>query len=227
MSQSCEWYPIVEKPSVGIRSYVERNGQLGYAKFESAYIEKLAADLAQLVCVPVPRVEIGVVKGMSGPAAISHVHSLRSEPLCTDDEIERDFSPSEIAALKAASGLLPFLAWIGANDHNKHSNFVVDDLGNDLRRIVAIDFEDAFPWTKQDELEEKVIPPKPPGLSVNHDRHLVNSALQRIEELDPAEIDACCRASGISSSMADTIARGLRARQRLLRDRLRELGWLG
>src|ERR1019366_5166027 len=81
------------------------------------------------------------------------------------------------------SGLLPFLAWIGAYDHEKDSNFVVDDLGNDLRRVVAIDFEDAFPWTKDEALEEIVTPPKPPGLSANHDRRIVNKTLSKIEML--------------------------------------------
>jgi hypothetical protein len=227
MPQSlCEWRTISEKPSRGIRNYVERAGQLGYPKLECVYIEKLGSDLAQLVCAPAARVEVGKVLGLTGPAAISHVHSLRSQPLRTDDEPETVYSSAISKALKAASGLLPFLAWIGAYDHEKDSNFVVDDLGNDLRRVVAIDFEDAFPWTKDEALEEIVTPPKPPGLSANHDRRIVNKTLSKIEMLTLAKIEACCFSSGMSRDLAQNIARVLHVRQHLVRDRIKELGWV-
>ena len=61
---------------------VERNGRLGYAKPERIPNEKLAADLARMVGLPVPCVEIGTVVGyLNQQFAISHVHNERSRPL--------------------------------------------------------------------------------------------------------------------------------------------------
>jgi hypothetical protein len=40
-------------------------------------------------------------------------------------------------ALKRASGLLPFLAWIAADDHNDDTNLVVEELENDDCRVMA------------------------------------------------------------------------------------------
>lgn len=144
MTSEREWHPTPERRSGGFGIDVKCNGQLGYAKLDRIWKEKLASDLAKLVCAPVPLVEFGTVKGMAH--TISYVHSEPSRALRTDDEAERanSYSSAEAAALKAASGLLPFLAWIGAEDHNKDSDLVIDDLGDGRYRVVAIDFEHAF-----------------------------------------------------------------------------------
>jgi hypothetical protein len=121
--------------------------------------------------------------------------------------------------LSVASGLLPFLAWIGSDDHTKDSNFVVDDLGNGRLRIVAIDFEHAFPWRGRKELEAVITAPEPPGLSKHFDPQIVNRALQLIEALTPQEIATCCVNSGIAPKLAKELVDTLHGRQSLLRGR--------
>ena len=132
MSEATNWHPTTRyKPERGNGTPVERV-QLWYAKMECVENEKLASDLAKLIPVPVPHVEIVDAVQGQGPCAIGHVHSCRSRPLATkEDFAQQDFSPAVRTALKLASGLLPFLAWIGTRGHYDDANLVVDVLDND------------------------------------------------------------------------------------------------
>jgi hypothetical protein len=128
MSESPDWqrnncYTVPGNTGI----VVERGGQLGFAKLNGAEHEKLGSDLAVLVGVPVPRVEIGTVEG-HGPFAISHIHSCRSYPLATKESLgQQGFLPAVKSALERASGLLSFLVWIGAEDHYDDTNLVVEE----------------------------------------------------------------------------------------------------
>lgn len=175
---------------------VERNAQLGYAKSEWIPNEKLAADLARMVGLPIPRVEIGTVVGYGNqPFAISHVRSEHSRPLVPKRErnFHREYSAQERTALRAASCLLPFLAWVAADDHNDDSNLVVEVQGDDIRRIVAVDFGDAFMWRAG---ERVIVLPKRPALVTNVDPVVVRAALAAIEGLSAERICAACAAAG-------------------------------
>ena len=84
------WHPTDSCKFRGSGVVVERDGQLGYAKLDRLWREMLAACLAELVVVPVPRVEIDYVEGCGpDPFAISHIHSCRSRPLVTKEEPPR------------------------------------------------------------------------------------------------------------------------------------------
>jgi hypothetical protein len=224
VSQASDWHITNSyrvKEGVGI--VVERHGQLGFAKLNGIRREKLAACLAHLVGVHVPPVEIGKVEGQQqGPFAISYIHSPRSYPLATKQELSRDYCPTEKFALKAASGLLAFLVWIAANDHHDDTNLVVDDLGNNLR-IVAIDFEHAFRWEQG---EDVIKLPAPPGLVANVDPALVTKQLVVIENLTALQISGCCDACDFQPQLATQIAAVLQRRQRLVRKALCDRGWL-
>ena len=223
MSKSTGWHPTkLYKPGLGSGTPVERT-QLGYAKTGEIENEKIASDLAKLIPVPVPYVDIADLQGL-GPCAISHVHALRCRPLASKGELlQREYSPNEKTALKRASCLLPFLAWIAANDHFDNTNLVVEEFGNDLCRIVAIDFEHAFSWAQN---EEKIVPPTPPALVNNRDTLVVRESLEAIERLTAAQIEGCCEVLQDHPRWRDEIEGTLRYRQPLLRDVLAEQGWL-
>jgi hypothetical protein len=156
MDEAIDWRPTNRfKACGGIGTRVERAGQLGFAKLASIEKEKLAADLAQLVNAPVPHVEISKIG--RDRCAISYVHGPGSRSLaCFESKY-----PAELHdALRTASSLLPFLAWLQSYDHTKDENFVVDHLENNLAQVRAINFEHAFDWQAG---EDKIIPPKPLG----------------------------------------------------------------
>lgn len=120
---------------------------------------------------------------------------------------------------KALHTLLPFLGWLQPYDHNKDKNFVVDYLENDLCRIRAIDFENAFDWQAG---EEVIIPPKPACLVENLEPQAVRNMLTKIEQLDPAQITDCCSTYGQGIYASETLQR----RERLLKQAIKESGWL-
>lgn len=214
MTELRDWQPTDRYESCGgIGTRVERAGQLGFAKLVSIEKEKLAADLGKLVEASVPQVKIGTLGGQR--CAISYVHGPRSRSLsCFKSEY-----PTEVKdALRTASALLPFLAWLQSYDHVKDENFVVDYPDNEPPLIRAIDFEHAFDWIAG---EETIIAPKPSSVVANVDPQGVLRMLMTIEGLSLAQIADCCAPSGLGI-MADVLHR----RQHLLRQAMRECGWL-
>ena len=227
MRDGTDWHPTrLYQPGLGNGTPVERVQQcvqLGYAKTTDIEKEKLASDLAKLIQVPVPHVEIAPVQGL-GLCAISHVHSSRSRPLTSKEDFsERTYSPAERAALKQASGLLPFLAWIAANDHCNDTNLVVDELENNHCRVLAIDFEHAFAWEQG---ENTIFLPMPPALEANVDPLIVSESLEVIERLTPSQMSGCCGVFEHKPSLRERIERVLKLRQQLLREPLVERGLL-
>lgn len=207
----------------GVGIFVQRDSQLGYAKLDCLAPEKLGADLAILTGVPVPIAEIGLVEGM-GPFVISHVHSKRSRPLVAKGQFSQGYSSAETTALKSASGLLPYFAWIEAEDHYDDTNLVVDELGDEQCRITAIDFKHAFRWTPG---EDKIILNGPPGLISNIDPLAVRNSLAAIEGITAKQIDEACKLSGYPPELQEKISRVLHERQHLLRTPIEAIGWLG
>jgi len=222
-----EWHFIHERPVNAKVNYVQCDGQVGFPKLGGKILlEKLASDLAELVCVPVARVEIGYLKDWNEKAAISHVHGLNSRPLRTDENPSGNYTQSEISALKIASGLLAFLTWIGSDDHAKDSNYVVEEFEENRIRVMAIDFEHAFPWTSDIKLKDIVNPPRPPGLSTHNDSSVLNGTLDKIEMLRSEEITNCCMKCGMSETSANEMASTLRFRAKELRKQLKSFGFL-
>jgi hypothetical protein len=180
-----------------------------------------------MVGLPVPRVEIGTVVGFAGQQfAISHVHNERGRPLVPKGRryFHRTYSPEERIGLRAASGLLPFLAWVAATDHNDDSNLVVEAWDDDRCGIVAVDFGDAFMWGAD---EQAIVLPSAPALVTNVDPAVVRAALTAIEGLSRRDICAACAAAGYRPDTRERNERVLSERQRLLRAHLEQRGWLG
>ncbi len=217
-----KWQPV---KAHRFGSIVRRDdGQLGYAKRDQIENEKLAADLGQLVDVTVPPVDICDVEKI-GKCDISHIHSCKSRALAEKDSgnTQPDFPATALnQALKQASGLLPFLAWIAAYDHFDDTNLVVDDLGGEALQVRAIDFEHAFDF-KADVCEL----PAPPKLRVQVDQSILNATLAKIEQVTEAQILTCCETAFGKCTKCTEIAKVLSRRARSLREKMQEHGLLG
>ncbi|NOJ39061.1 hypothetical protein [Bradyrhizobium australiense] len=96
--------------------------------------------LGELVFAPVATVEQEILAGNA--AAVSRVRSVDSTPLSRAKHAQGDV----VSALKKASGLIPFLLWIGSGDQSKESNFVVTPDGERNLYIEAIDLGYWFEW---------------------------------------------------------------------------------
>jgi hypothetical protein len=179
----------------------------------------LASDIAQLIGVPVPQVDLGKVEQRQETFAISHIHSAKSRSVP-----EANLASSVRAdAFREASGLLPLLAWIGAEDHNKAENFVVDDLGDNKVRIRAIDFEHAFHWPQGEDAFHACAIKELVG---NANPQLVDRALTAIEGLTVDQIRELVIASGCAAGRVGRTVDTLVRRQGLLRPNLERLGWI-
>jgi hypothetical protein len=205
---------------------VECGEDLGIAKLTWMELEKLAADLAQLVDAAVPSAEWGEVGTLR--AVISRVEHTCCYPLERKDgspEMNRRCSlAAENRALRTVSGLLAFLAWIGATDHNDNTNLVIEVLGEEECRARAIDFEQTLTWPDGvDHFSHFIGPPR--LLDVVDPQH-IEQQLLRIENLKDQDIQACCAASGVPEAVWRQIAEALIRRRGLLRRFLSDRGWL-
>jgi hypothetical protein len=196
-------------PSEGQGAWVKCDAQLGYAKFDRCVNERLGSKLGELVRAPIARVEQGRVEGMS--AVISRVRSLRTNSLA-----DHDLSDVAIGkALKQASGLIPFLLWIGSGDHGKAGNFVVTPDENGTLALEAIDFGSCFEW-RNDGLSGVAILPE---LVQGADAQQIERTLGDIKEVGDAAIRNACKDS--ETIDVDGTAGELIRRRDLLRDWLR------
>ncbi|WP_316189579.1 hypothetical protein [Bradyrhizobium sp. SZCCHNS1054] len=188
--------------------WVKRGDELGYLKYDRRGEEWLASKLGEMVLAPVAKVEWGILAGNA--AVVSRVLSIDSIPLSRAEFPEY----AVISALKRASGLIPFLLWIGAGDHGKERNFVVTPDGEGNLYIEAIDLGNCFEW-RADGLAGIAILQR---LLDNRDVDRVEAALTAIETLSDECVLEACRQSGMGD--ADDVAAKLISRKKSLR------GWL-
>ncbi len=230
LNQEREWQPSSERFENGNGTRVTCDGQLGYAKDGFLWREKLASVLADVLKVAVPPVEFGQVTGWGDVRfAISRVLNENCKPLRNDDyngHNAEGYTRQEIGALKTASGLIPFLIWIGAEDHNKDSNLVICERDDGSSFIVAIDFADAFAYICNPAHQSYHHAFSPPGLARNLDRQILEATLQMIEQLPVEEIRACCVASEVPRNIMESIIDALETRRSLVRQIIVEQGWL-
>lgn len=204
------WEPDTSRlPSEdGSGVWVKHGEELGYAKYDKREEEWLAFHLGELVLAPVAKVERGILAG--NQAAVSRVRSVHSTPLSRAEYPQQELT----AAIMRASGLIPFLLWIGSGDHGKQSNFVATPDAEGNLYIEAIDFGYCFEW-KVDGLNGVAILQE----LIDHcDAERVGAVLSAVEHLSDECILESCRKSGIAS--ADEIAAKLISRKKSLR------GWL-
>lgn len=190
--------------------YVRIGDELGYAKLDRINHEKVGSALGRRVGVPVAFVEYGKVDGFADDMifAVSHVRA------CTDQEVGEVETASVKHALSKASGLLAFLRWIGAGDHEAGKNLVLSQSAKGELEVLAIDFGNAFEWP-QDSLSDSH------PLARNIDKAVVQDALTKIEGLSDEDIENVCESDVLAPWSATLIKQ-----RSLLRPFLRRRGWL-
>lgn len=220
-----KWRP---RPGTGSNPIaVEKDGRLGLAKQRGMEREHLTAVLANKVLVQVPPIEYDTVEGLQGDWAISPVHSPASNDLGI---VQRDaaklFNSAAVQdAVKRASGLVAFYAWLAIGDQQKNDHLVLDSNGDGTYSVRGIDFEAAFQWGDAD--GGPVQPPGvPPAMASNIDKPSVQAIVEAIEAMTDDAIREVVNASRLPPQEKTRIADGLIGRRGRVRAQMKERGWL-
>jgi hypothetical protein len=204
----------------------QTTGELGFAKNTFAHREKLASDLARRVGVSVPEVRLETVEGTNQLHAVSIAFGSESidVTLLRSRLTERFKSPEVQDALKRASGLLAFHAWIATEDL-KDEHLVVAAEPDGSYRVAAIDF--AYSMNFGADGGHVLTPSAPPALLAAVDRKEVASTVEKIEKMTDDEITSFVRA--LPADVADEaekskLAAGLCVRRGKIREAMK--GWM-
>ncbi len=215
--------------SAGYGVQDSETGAVGFAKKQLAHREKLASDLAALVGIAVPVVAVDHVEGIEGLHAISVAHGKESIDLSLmRDRLAGRFNSPEVTdALKRASGMLPFHAWVATQDLKDEHLVVAADEAH-AYDIAAIDFAYSLDLSAPD--GGPVLPPAgPPSLIVNVDKGIVAATLERIETVTDEQIRAVVQALPIELAGDDEKERltaGLIGRRGKIREVMQKQGWM-
>ena len=126
-------------------------------------------------------------------------------------------------ALKDASGLLAFHAWVGTGDL-KDANLVVaeDDAQNYV--VGAVDFADALRAGG-----DAQAPAGPPALISNVDKQVVAATVDRIEKCSDSQIESIVNAvpdDVLPRAEKDRVAAYLKTRRGQVRNAMHQRGWI-
>jgi len=205
------------------------SGTTGFAKRQFAHREKLASELAERVGVAVPKVVLDHVEGNADLYAISQAYGKESIDLTLlRDRLADRFNSAEVKdAIKKASGLLPFHAWIATQDL-KDEHLVVATDGTGAYTVAAIDFAYSLDLPPPDGGPVQA-PAGPPSLAANVDKSIVEATVQRIESLADDDIRAIVQA--LPAELADDnekgrLANGLIGRRAKIRAVMQNQGWM-
>jgi len=205
------------------------SGTTGFAKKQFAHREKLASDLAERIGVAVPKVVLDHVDGGADLHAISQAHGKESIDLSLlrDRLADRFNSPEVKDAIKQASGLLPFHAWVATQDlKDEHLVVATDRAG--AYTIAAIDFAYSLDLPPPDGGPVQ-LPTGPPTLAANVDKNIVEATVQKIESVTDDDIHAIVQA--LPAELADDnekvrLANGLIGRRAKIRAVMQSQGWM-
>ena len=120
-------------------------GEVGFCKntwhpLGSIAQEWLASQLAREVGVRVPEFRFGTLEGQPGPVGISLVRDARHRNLVTLRAAGRGESEPVLRALREASGLLPFHAWLCVDDMKDEHLVVAEERPDGSLVFAAVDF---------------------------------------------------------------------------------------
>lgn len=204
-------------------------GKIGFAKTQFPHRERLASALAERVGVAVPKVVLDNVEGAAGLHAISLAHGKESIDLSLfRDRLPDRFNSAEVKdAIKRASGLLPFHAWVATQDlKDDHLAVASDEAG--IYTIAAIDFAYSLDLPAPD--GGAVQPPAgPPSLTANIDKSVVAGTVEKIEGVSDSEIQGVVYS--LPNELADDdekerLKNGLIGRRGRIRLVMQTQGWL-
>jgi hypothetical protein len=220
-----EWRPRSGTGSNPIA--VKKNGQLGLAKQRGMEREHLTACLAAKVLAHVPPIEFDTIEGENGQWAISHVHSKASNDLGL---VARDspklFNSAVVQdAIKRASGLVAFYAWLAIGDQQKDDHLVLDTMADGTYNVRGVDFESAFQWGDANGGQVQA-PGIPPSMASNIDKAQIGATVAAIEAMTDEQIHEVINASRLAPEEKTRIANGLIGRKGKVQERMKAQGWL-
>lgn len=203
------------------------SGMVGLFKPRDVAQEKICSDLARAVGVKVPEVHLGKIDGHPGTGAISMAQGKVSIDLQHLQQQHPNLysSPKMVEALRVASGLLAFHAWVGTGDL-KDAHLVVAEDGAGGYVVAAVDFADALRWQPTDRVQS---PAGPASLVQNPDPLVIQATVERIENCEDARIEAIVNTvpdDVLSAHERERIISGLKARRVQVREVMRQRGWL-
>ncbi len=180
--------------------------------------------VAARIGVPVPETVLGVVNGKT--IAISKSWGAKSLDVPTIMQA----SPGDAAltaALRAASGLLAFHAWLGTDDL-KDQHLVVRGPTPGHYEVASIDFAGAALW-RGDAQDTVALPGGPPALLANRDPAVIEQTVARIESTADEAITVVVSSlpdEVLPAAERERISRVLVARKGTIRAVFRNAGWL-
>jgi hypothetical protein len=199
-------------------------GELGYAKPVAVAQEVLGYRLALLVGAPVPEAILGLVDGKMMSVSKSW------GPQSLDVPKVLQLLPGDVAlatALRQASALLPYHAWLGTEDL-KDAHLVVRGPTPGVYEVASIDFQYATLW-RPDAQGTVAVPNGPPALLAHQDPVVIEQAVARIEAQTNDAVVAV--ASDLPEEVLPApektrIAGILAARRAALRGAIKNAGWI-
>jgi hypothetical protein len=145
--RTTRWRPSRNADRSGVSGPVEHpvTGEVGYAKLSSLPREWIASTLAREVGVNVPEFRIGRLEGHDGLIGVSLAWGAESLSLADLRARGRSADPAVQAALRAASGLLPFQVWLLV--HNGQDwHLMVSEAADGTIALAAVDFTPSLCW---------------------------------------------------------------------------------
>lgn len=133
------------------------------------------------------------------------------------------------AALRKASGLLAFHAWVGTGDLKDEHLMVRPGSREGEYEIASIDFASAFAWAAGGALGNMALPPGPPALLANRDAAAIADAVARIEAIAAERSNAVVRAlpdAVLPEVDKVRISTGLFERKEGVRSLFANAGWM-
>ncbi len=181
-----------------------------------------------MVTVSVPETRLGTCDGQV--LAVSKLWGAKSLDVRALNASSPQYCASDAfrAALRAASGLLAFHAWLGTGDL-KDEHVMVRGSTPGEYQVASIDFASAFGWDASG--GAVALPPGPPILVAvaNRDPTVVNETIARIEAIADEQIRAIVRGlpdEVLSPAEKERICRGLLARRGAIRAVFQGAGWI-
>jgi hypothetical protein len=227
--RSTKWTPATPGGgSAGFSVECPATGELGHGKPQFIPQEVVASLLADEIGVHVPQTRLGRCE--NNTLAVSKLWGAKSYDVV---KFASDF-PTEYAseafksALRHASALLPFHAWLNTGDHKDQHVMVRPGSGTGTYEIASIDFASAFSW----DASGGAVTPVGPSVLVaeqNRDPQRMSDTISKIEvRLDERirELVHQLPDDVLLPNEKDRYVAGLVARRAKVRPALIAAGWL-
>jgi len=227
--RSNKWAPAAAGGgSAGYSVECPATGELGHGKPQHIPQEVLASLLADELGLFVPPTRLGSCENSTIAASKLWGEKSIDVPTFARDHPTEYASAPFVAALRHASGLLPFQTWLNNGDHKDQHVMVRPGPQPDVYEIASIDFAGAFSW---DPSGGPVIPVGPPVLLAesNRDPVRMSATIAKIEGMSDGRIREIVQ--GIPDAVLppgekERYVTGLIARRDKVRAALVAAGWL-